>query len=197
MTSMLGDLGTKIAGINLLVKGKENLWSDRPAVYIFNHQSNVDMLIMAKLLRGNVVGVAKQELKYTPIGPFMMAAGVIFLDRKNREKAIESLKPAVEALKNGKSLGIAPEGTRSYDYNLGPFKKGAFHIAMQAKAPIVPVVIKNAHDAMPRGTSIVNPAQVEIVVLPPVPTKKWTKVTLDKHISKIRNSYLIELEQRE
>lgn len=197
MTSVLGDLGTKLAGINLVVRGKEHLWSHQPAVYIFNHQSNVDMLIMAKLLRGNVVGVAKQELKYTPIGPIMMAAGVIFLDRKNREKAIESLKPAVEALKNGKSLGIAPEGTRSYDYNLGKFKKGAFHIAMQAKVPIVPVIIKNAHDAMPRGTNMVNPSMVEVVVLPPVQTAKWTKAKLDKNIASIRNDYLVELEQSE
>jgi len=122
MMSAIGDIGTALAGIKLVIKGKENLGNSRPAVFIFNHQSNVDLLIMCKLIRKDSVALAKKELKYTPIGPILQAAGVIFLDRSNREKAISAMQPAVEALKNGTSVGIAPEGTRSKDYNLGPFK---------------------------------------------------------------------------
>jgi putative phosphoserine phosphatase/1-acylglycerol-3-phosphate O-acyltransferase len=195
MMSAIGDIGTTLAGIKLVIKGKENLWNARPAVFIFNHQSNVDLLIMCKLIRKDSVALAKQELKYTPIGPVLMAAGVIFLDRANKEKAIHAMKPALDALLSGTSVGIAPEGTRSKDKNLGAFKKGAFHLAMQAKAPIVPVIIKNAHDVMPKGSNLIKPSIVEVVVLPAISTKRWKKETIDKHIKSVRDKYLIELDQ--
>ncbi|MDF1699091.1 MAG: HAD-IB family hydrolase [Saprospiraceae bacterium] len=195
MMAAIGDIGTALAGIRLVIKGKENLWNNRPAVFIFNHQSNVDLLIMCKLIRKDSVALAKKELKYTPIGPVLQAAGVIFLDRGNREKAINAMQPAVEALKNGTSVGIAPEGTRSKDYNLGKFKKGAFHLAMQAKVPIVPIIIKNAHDVMPKGSNLIKPSIVEVVVLPAIKTTRWKKETLDKNIKSIRDKYLHELHQ--
>jgi putative phosphoserine phosphatase/1-acylglycerol-3-phosphate O-acyltransferase len=198
MMAAVGDFVCNMAGIMLSVKGQEHLWSHRPAVFLFNHQSSADLFIMAKLLRRDARGVAKQELKNMPmIGQMMQAAGVIFLDRSNREKAIEALMPAVEALQNGTSIIIAPEGTRSYDYRLGPFKKGAFHIAMQAGVPIVPIVIANAHDAMPRGSNLFRPSVVEVTVLPPVLTKKWKTEDLDKHIEKVRRKYLKVLGQDE
>jgi len=195
MMAMIGDLGTWAAGIKLVVKNEENMWKARPAVFIFNHQSNVDLMILAKLLRRDAVGIAKKELQYSPLGPIFKSAGMIFIDRSNREKAIEALKPAVDALKNGTSIGLAPEGTRSYDYNLGKFKKGAFHLAMQAGVPLVPIVIKNAHDAMPRGSNVIRPAIVEVNVLDPIPTKNWKRKDLDKNIEMVRNKFLNELGQ--
>ncbi len=197
MIATVGDLGTSLAGIKLVVKGKENLWSHRPAVFIFNHQSNADFFIASKLIRKDTVAVAKKELKYTPIGPIFMAAGVIFIDRTNKEKSIEALKPVIDVLKKGTSVAIAPEGTRSYDYQLGKFKKGAFHLAMQAGVPIVPIVIMNAHDIMPRGQALLNPTAVEVKVLTPVATSDWTIETLDENIAKIRDAYLRELGQIE
>ncbi len=195
MMAMIGDLGTRVAGIKVVVKNEDNIWKSRPAVFIFNHQSNIDLLIIAKLLRRDAIGIAKKELQYTPLGPIFKAAGMIFIDRSNREKAIEALKPAVDALKSGTSIGLAPEGTRSYDYKLGKFKKGAFYMAMQAQVPIVPIVINNAHDAMPRGSNVIRPAVVQVKVLEPISTKKWNKKNLDKNIEKIRNMYLEELGQ--
>lgn len=198
MMATVGDFVCNMAGIMLSVKGHEHLWSHRPAVFMFNHQSSADLFIVAKLLRKDARGVAKMELKNMPIiGQMMQAAGVIFLDRGDRKKAIEALKPAVEALQNGTSIIIAPEGTRSYDYRLGPFKKGAFHLAMQAGVPVVPIVIANAHDAMPRGTNLFRPSVVEVTVLPPVPTDNWKKKDLDQHISDIRGNYLRVLGQEE
>jgi len=195
MMAMVGDLGTRLAGIKLVVKNEHFIWNARPAVFIFNHQSNVDLMILAKLLRKDAIGIAKKELEYSPLGPVFKAAGMIFIDRSNRDKAIEAMKPAVDALKNGTSIGLAPEGTRSYDYTLGKFKKGAFHLAMQAKVPIVPIVIKNAHDAMPRGSNVIRPAVVEVAILKPIPTKKWKLEDLNKNIDKVRNLYLEELGQ--
>jgi putative phosphoserine phosphatase / 1-acylglycerol-3-phosphate O-acyltransferase len=196
MMAGLGDFGTSVAGIQLAVKGEEHLWSHRPAVFIFNHQSNADMLIAAKLIRKQARGVAKKELQKMPIlGQLMTAAGTIFLDRENKEKSIEALKPAIESLKSGTSVIIFPEGTRSYDYTLGAFKKGAFHLAMQANVPIVPIVIKNAHDAMPRGSNIFKPSAIEVVVLPPISTEDWTAEYLSEHVADVRALFLKELGQ--
>lgn len=197
MIGSVGDIGTRLAGMNVVVKGEEHIWSQRPGVFLFNHQSNSDFLIMAKLLKKDVVAIAKKELEMSPIGPFFKAAGVIFIDRKNKEKAIQAMQPAVDALKKGTSIAIAPEGTRSYDYTLGPFKKGAFHLAMQAGVPIIPIVIKNAHDIMARGSALLQPGLVEVVVLPPVSTDKWTKANLSKKIDMVRKQYLDELGQED
>ncbi len=198
MMATVGDLVTAMAGIRLVVKGEDNLWAKRPAVFIFNHQSSADLFIASKLVRKDARGIAKKELQMTPIlGQLMTAAGVIFIDRKNREKAIEAMKPAVDALKNGTSIIIFPEGTRSYDYQLGKFKKGAFHLAMQAGVPLIPVITKNAHDAMPRGTNVFRPTAVEVIVLPPVSTKRWNADNLDRNIAKVRNMFLKELGQAE
>ncbi len=195
MMATLGELGTKVAGIKMSVKGKDNLWSHRPAVFLFNHQSSADLFIVSKLLKKDAVAIAKKELKSSPIGPLMTAAGVIFIDRANKDKAIEAMKPAIEALKTGTSVAIAPEGTRSYDYKLGPFKKGAFHLAMAAGVPVVPIVIKNAHDVMPRGRSLVRPSVVEVVILKPVSVADWTKENMNERIADVRSLYLRELQQ--
>jgi putative phosphoserine phosphatase/1-acylglycerol-3-phosphate O-acyltransferase len=196
MMATVGDLVCSMAGLQVAVKGEENLWARRPAVFILNHQSSVDLFLAAKLVRKDAVGIAKKELKNFPIiGQMMSAAGVIFIDRKNKEKAIEAMKPAVDALKNGTSIIIFPEGTRSKDYTLGSFKKGAFHLAMQAKVPIVPIIIRNAHDAMPKGSNVFRQVAIEVKVLPPVPTKAWKKENLEKNMEKIRNDFLKELGQ--
>ncbi len=196
MMRSIGDLGTYVAGITLSIKGEEHLWSHRPAVFILNHQSNADMLIAIKLIRKEARGVAKMELKKMPVvGQILEASGTIFLDRTDKEKAIEALKPAIDSLKSGISIVIFPEGTRSYDYTLGSFKKGAFHIAMEAGVPIVPIVLKNAHDVMPRGKNIFNPALVEVIIHPPVLTHDWNKSNLDVKIREIRNLYLKDLKQ--
>lgn len=196
MIAGLGDFGTAAAGIQLAIKGEEHLWANRPCVFILNHQSNADFLIAAKLIRKKARGVAKKELQKMPIlGQMLMASGTIFLDRTNREKSIEALKPAVDSLKNGISVVIFPEGTRSYDYTLGAFKKGAFHLAMGAGVPLVPIVIKNAHDAMPRGASVFKPTGVEVVVLPPIYTEGWSSENLNERIEEVRNLFLKELGQ--
>ncbi len=196
MMATVGDLVVRMAGLELAVKGQEYLWEQRPAVFIFNHQSSVDMFVAAKLIRKNAVGIAKKELKSMPIiGQLMAASGVIFIDRKDKEKAIEAMKPAVDALQSGTSIIIFPEGTRSKDKTLGSFKKGAFHLAMQAGVPIIPIILRNAADAMPKGGALFRAAAIEIKVLPPVSTKRWTKRNMDRNIEKIRNEFLIELGQ--
>jgi putative phosphoserine phosphatase/1-acylglycerol-3-phosphate O-acyltransferase len=108
------------------------------------------------------------------------------------------MKPLVDAMRNeGKSVALAPEGTRTVSPNLGPFKKGAFHLAIQAGVPMVPVVIRNAGDVAPKGDFIFRPATVEVDVLPPVDTSDWTTETIDDHVRDVRNMFLKCLGQTE
>jgi putative phosphoserine phosphatase/1-acylglycerol-3-phosphate O-acyltransferase len=190
MLSTYSALATTITGVELNVEGEAYLWSHRPAVFIFNHQSGIDPLLMAQLTQRDVVGIAKKELESTPIvGPLMKAAGVVFVDRGNRAQAIDAMKPAVEAMREGLSVVIAPEGTRSATKRLGKFKKGAFHMAMAAGVPIVPVVLKNALDALPRHGMVIRAATVDVVVHPPIPTTGWKPEDLDQRIAEIEELY--------
>lgn len=194
MISTLGELGTRLSGISLNIRGEDNMWAHRPAVFIFNHQSGTDLIIGAKLLQKDVTAIAKEELKTSMVGPLLMAGGVVFVERGNKEKsAAEQLQPAVDALAAGTSIAIAPEGTRSGNRRLGEFKKGAFHIAMQAGVPLVPIVIHNASDALPKGAVFIRSTTVDVTVLPPISTEGWTVDMLDEKVAEVRGLFLEEL----
>ncbi|MDQ1660114.1 MAG: putative phosphoserine phosphatase / 1-acylglycerol-3-phosphate O-acyltransferase [Blastococcus sp.] len=185
-----GELGTALAGVQLDVEGAENL-STRPAVFLFNHQSQLDVLLLPKLLRGGFTAVAKKGLENTPgFGLIFRLADVAFVDRADPDQARRALEPAVQRLRDGLSLVIAPEGTRSATPTLGPFKKGAFHVAMQAGVPIVPIVIRNAGELMWRGATTIRSGTVQVRVLPPIPTTGWTVDELDERVAEVREQYL-------
>lgn len=191
-----GEFGSALAGIRVRVAGEHHLWEQRPAVFLFNHQSAIDVLLIAKLLRRDFTAIAKQEIAANPlVGPVFRVADTVFIDRKNHQKAIEALQPVVDTLHGGLSVAIAPEGTRSAGAKLGEFKKGPFHIAMQAGVPIVPVVIHNATDVLPKGGFFVRPSTVHIDVLEPVDTSEWRAETVDRHVSDVRALYLAALGQ--
>ncbi|MGZ4665751.1 MAG: HAD-IB family hydrolase [Frankiaceae bacterium] len=192
-TTLGGELGSVLAGVRLDVRGAEHL-ATRPAVFLFNHQSQLDVLILAKLLRGGFTGVAKKELAGSPgFGLMFRLADVAFVDRGNAAQAHKALESAVQKLRDGISLVIAPEGTRSATPALGPFKKGAFHVAMQAGVPMVPIVIRNAGELMWRGASTIRSGTVQVVVLPPMPTLGWTVDELDEHLEEVRQQFLATL----
>lgn len=191
-----GEFGSALAGIDIRIRGENHVWEQRPAVFLFNHQSAIDVLIIAKLLRRDFTAIAKQEIALNPlVGPVFRVADTVFVDRRNHEKAIEALRPVVESLRSGLSLAIAPEGTRSNSDRLGPFKKGPFHIAMQANVPVVPIVIHNASDVLPKGALFIRPARVEVEVLPPIATDSWRPETVDQHVAEVRGQYLAALGQ--
>jgi putative phosphoserine phosphatase/1-acylglycerol-3-phosphate O-acyltransferase len=196
-TSLFADVSSALIGLNLVVRGEENLWAHRPAVFVFNHQSKADVVIIARLLRRDIAGVGKKEIKNIPfIGKTMQLAGTVFIDRANATSAIEAMQPLVNALRNeGKSVVIAPEGTRTVSPRLAPFKKGAFHLAMQAGVPIVPIVIHNAGDVAPKGDFVFRPATVEVDVLPPVDTSGWRQESIAEHVAEVRNLFKVTLGQ--
>ncbi len=189
-------VASAIARLKLLVEGEEHLWSHRPAVFVFNHQSAIDVLITARLLREDVIAVAKKEIKtQLPMGPVFTYTGTVFIDREHVADPQLALKPAVNALLSGRSVAISPEGTRSQDGHLGKFKLGAFHMARQAGAPIVPIVIHNAQDALPYKAIFVRPAEVKVTVLEPIDTKDWSASEVESRAHQLRKSYLDVLGQ--
>jgi putative phosphoserine phosphatase/1-acylglycerol-3-phosphate O-acyltransferase len=195
-TSLGSDLALAFAGVDVSIRGEEHLWSARPCVFVFNHQSKIDAIIVGKLLRGGITGVAKKEVASVPgFGPFFRYAGVAFVDRGNVAQAKAALAPAVAKIRGeGLSLAIAPEGTRSPTPRLGPFKKGAFHIAMQAKVPMVAVVLRNAGEVMWRSAQTIRPGTVDVVVHPPIDTRKWRVETINDHVREVRELFVRTLD---
>jgi HAD superfamily hydrolase (TIGR01490 family) len=190
------EIGLALAGVQVRVRGEGNLYAARPAVYLFNHQSQLDLVLLCRLIRFGFTGVAKREVAGDPLfGPFLRFAEVAFVERGNTAQSIAALQPAVNKLKEGVSLVIAPEGTRSSTPSIGEFKKGAFHVAMQAGVPVVPIVIRNSGQLMaPKGLTI-NSGIVDVAVLRPIPTDRWSVETLDRHVARVRGLYLKTLRE--
>jgi len=197
--SLFADTAGALIGLDLDVKGEEYLWEQRPAVFVFNHQSKADVVILAQLLRRDIAGVGKKEIRKMPvIGRVLEMGGVVLIDRADAKSAIQAMKPLVDAMKKeGKSVVLSPEGTRTISPKINAFKKGAFHLAMQAGVPMVPIVIRNAGDVAPKGDFVYRPATVEVEVLPPVDTSDWRPETIDEHVREVRNMFLKTLGQPE
>ena len=195
--SLFADTACAIAGIELDVTGEEHIWSNRPCVFVFNHQSQADTIIVPALLRRDMAGVGKKEIGDVPIiGKLMQYGGTVLIDRDNTTSALEVMKPLVDVMKKeGRSVCLAPEGTRSTSTNLGRFKKGAFHLAIQAQVAIVPIVIHNAIDVAPRGQFVIRPATVKVTILPAVDTSAWSEETVAEHVEEVRDMFLVELDQ--
>ncbi len=190
-TVLIGELGLSLAGVQLRVRGERNLWDQRPAVFLFNHQSQLDMAILCKLMREGFTAVAKKELANDPVfGLAFRLAGVAFVDRGGHGDARQALEPAVRRLRDGISVLIAPEGTRSVTPALGEFKKGAFHMAMQAGVPVVPIVIRNAGELMWRDAVTIRPGRVDVVVHPAIAVSAWTVSELTERVAEVRQLYV-------
>lgn len=148
----------------LTVRGRENIAPDETYIVMSNHQSHYDVPVLFHVLGKNLRMVAKQELFQVPIfGRAMREAGFIPIDRKNRESAIRSLEEAKAALRGGTHVWIAPEGTRSLDGRMGPFKKGGFVLAEGLGLRILPVTISGTRTALPARGALTSPDQPVIV----------------------------------
>ena len=190
-TSLFGRLGGQLANIRFKVIGEQNT-TQRPAVFFINHQSTlIDMLVTTRVVQRGFTVVAKAEVKQVPVlGQIFSMADVAFVDRSNTSKAVSALQPAVDRLRNGLSIAMSPEGTRSFSPKIGVFKKGGFHMAKDAGVPIVPIVIRNAGEIMWRNAKVVQEGTIEVVVHEPLPTANWTKADLDGWVPRMRQLYV-------
>ena len=191
LTRYWPDTVLALSGVKLNVTGAENLTARRPAVFLFNHRNNFDVFMVAALVRDNWTGVAKKELESNPlVGTLGKLLDAAFIDRADSAAAIAALKPVEEAARKGLSILIAPEGTRMDTETVGPFKKGAFRIAMATGLPIVPIVIRNSDSVAGRNATTLNPGTVDIAVLPPISVEDWTLEDLPERIELVRSRYL-------
>jgi putative phosphoserine phosphatase / 1-acylglycerol-3-phosphate O-acyltransferase len=190
-TSLFGRLGGQLANIRYKVIGEQNT-THRPAVFFINHQSTlIDMLVTTRVVQRGFTVVAKAEVKQMPVlGQIFSLADVAFVDRSNTSKAVSALQPAVDRLRNGVSIVMSPEGTRSFSPKVGVFKKGGFHMAKDAGVPIVPIVIRNAGEIMWRNAKVAQEGTIEVVVHEPLPTANWTKADLDEWVPRMRQLYV-------
>ncbi|MFJ4654190.1 HAD-IB family hydrolase [Nocardia sp. NPDC088792] len=178
------------SGVRVRVSGAEHVEAAGTAVVIFNHQSSFDMVAISTALRGRLTCVVKKELFRNPVfGPLMRFVGATFIDRSGGADARAELAPVVETLKGGVSVVISPEGTRSVTPRVGPFKKGAFHVALQAGVPILPIVVRNSGGIVWRNGTVVHKGVVDVLVLPPIDVSTWDPDDMDAEIERVRQSF--------
>ena len=184
-------LGLFLSGIEIDLAGSERIDRSRAAVYAVNHTSNVEPPIIfdaLHLLFPRLRILYKAELRKLPVlvRAFDLA-GFIPLERANPEQSLPAIDRAAAALREGNSFLIFPEGTRSRTGDLLPFKKGGFIMAIKAQAPVVPIGISGARNAMRKGSLIISPVTVRVRIGEPVETTGMTLDDRDRLIADVRN----------
>lgn len=171
--------GLKLLGLKVHVQGREYLQTMEPSIVIANHQDNLDLFVHGGIIPRRCVSVGKKSLRYLPLfGQVYWLAGNIMIDRKQSKASIDTMTATTEALKfKQTSIWVFPEGTRNHGNNLLPFKKGAFHMAKQADAPILPICTS----AYPKHIRLNrwHAGDIYIQVLPPFQTRSVDKTDLN------------------
>lgn len=153
-----------ISGVRLHVHGKENFHTE-PAIYVSNHTSQMDIPAITAAFPFPLFFVAKHSLRSVPfLGWYMRAVGMIFVDRTNREKAMQSMRDAAEIIRSGKNVLTFPEGTRSPDGELKLFRRGSFVIAKEGGLAIVPVAVTGTFASLPKKSYVIRPSQVHVYI---------------------------------
>ena len=178
----------KVGGIRLRVQGLDRLDSSRQYIFIANHQSNLDIPVLIQGLRKfQLRWIAKKQLAYVPFfGWALWASRHILVDRSDRAGAMAGLKKAKERIAGGISVVIFPEGTRSADGQLLPFKRGGFLLAVQAKTPIVPITINGSSAILPRGDWRLRAGEVEVIVSEPIYLEQQHAKDVNILVSQVR-----------
>ncbi len=175
-----------LAGIKLEVRGREKIPAGRAVVFMPNHQSMCDPPAMMACLPPVLV-LLKRSLFHIPVlGPAMRMHGFVPIDREHRERAMQAVEEAAAKLRAGHSFLVYPEGTRTRDGRLLPFKRGAFVMAMKAQAPIVPVSVSGAYKIMRKGEMALHPGTVRISFHDPVPTEGYAADDRGEVMEKVR-----------
>jgi 1-acyl-sn-glycerol-3-phosphate acyltransferase len=165
----LGITGVRVAGVKIEVRGLENLQPSRSYIFMSNHTSNLDPPVFVPNIPGRCSVFFKKEVLRVPIfGTVLKMAEMVPVDRHNREAAIESVHAAAKVLRSGLNMVIFPEGTRSTDGRLLPFKKGPFHLAMEARVPVLPVTLLGTHECWPKGSFASHAGTATVIFHPPI-----------------------------
>jgi 1-acyl-sn-glycerol-3-phosphate acyltransferase len=175
------------SGVLVSVDGKEHIKKNKSYIIMSNHQSHYDVWSLIAYMPLQLRWVMKLELREVPIfGYCCERMGHIYIDRGHSKKAHESLEIAGEKIRNGSSVVFFPEGTRSPDGKLLPFKKGGFVIALEAKVPILPVTVVGGKEVLRKGSLRIMPGRMKIIVHEPVSVEGYSYDTKEELIERIR-----------
>jgi 1-acyl-sn-glycerol-3-phosphate acyltransferase len=188
---MLGPTLMWLSGCPVHVDGREQLDGRRPAIYVSNHTSIYDIFLGIWLAPIGTVGVAKKQVVWYPFfGVLYLLSGHLRIDRANRSGAVAGLRELGEIVRRNKlSIWMWPEGTRSRNGRLRPFKKGMVHLAVQTGLPIVPVVVTGANQGWQKNSTRLQSVPIHVTVLPAVDTRGWTLETMDAHVAEVHDLF--------
>ncbi|MEI6288688.1 MAG: lysophospholipid acyltransferase family protein [bacterium] len=194
------------AGQRLIITNQHPDIKQGPYLYLFNHGSLLDAIILGATLEGLFTVVAAKEYFSWPVWGWMMRLyNVVPIDRKKYQDAMISMKAVENKIRNGYSFGGSPEGTRTHDGHLQPFKKGLFHVAINTKTPIVPVVITGAYEALNRKSWLIHPGTIKVCFVCKtfvvknskqakqrllIDPREYTSMTVDQLLNKVRKAML-------
>jgi len=178
-----------VCGVKVRVLGLENLGAAVPRIYMVNHQSYFDIFTLLANLPIQFKFVLKAELMKIPfLGPAMRKARYVGIERDDPRKAVKSMNEAADRFREGASILIFPEGTRSEDGRLQPFKPGGFHLALKTKGDIVPVSIVGTHRIVPKGSLRVQKGKATMVIGKPILIKDYSKKTMDQLMDRVHEA---------
>jgi len=176
-----------VSGVKVTLIGVENIDLQKPYVFAANHQSQYDIFTLMGHLPVQFKWMAKKSLLYIPVvGWGMKACGTIFVERENPKEAYKALLKAVEKIKQGYSIIVFPEGTRSRNGQIGPFKSGGIVLALRAGVPIVPITIIGTINILPKGGMRLHPGKAIIVVDKPIDIVGYTEKDKNKLANLVR-----------
>jgi 1-acyl-sn-glycerol-3-phosphate acyltransferase len=181
----------RVCGVKVNVRGLEHINKKLPYIYISNHQSYFDIFALLSGLPVDFKFLMKQELMKIPLlGIAMRKAGYMSIDREDTRNAIRSMNSAVDKVRNGASVLIFPEGTRSQDGHVRSFKKGGFHLALKSGCDIVPIAIINSRSIVPKGSLRINKGTIALNIGKPITVQDYSKKDIDILIEKARGSVI-------
>ncbi len=180
-------IAMRLSGLRINVEFRGALDVGQPYVFMANHESAVDIWALFVAIPARVRMIAKKQLGQIPLFGWAMWAGrFIFIDRANALSARRSMDEAKRRIRGGESVLLFPEGTRSRDGNLGAFKKGGFHLAIEAGVPIVPIAVRGTRASMPSGSLLVRPGHVQVIIGQPIPTAGLTGADRNALLERVR-----------
>jgi 1-acyl-sn-glycerol-3-phosphate acyltransferase len=185
-----------VAGVKVSIRSAQYIGHGESRVYMCNHVSWWEIFALATAMpRFRVVG--KMEVSRIPLfGPAAGAIAAIYINRQNRRSAFAAYEEAVPQMKGGMSVGVFPEGTRGFSYELRPFKKGPFVLAIAAQVPVVPVVAWGSLEIQKKGQILIHSHPIELTFLEPIPTAGLTYDERDALIDRVWHAMADELETK-
>jgi 1-acyl-sn-glycerol-3-phosphate acyltransferase len=185
----------KVCGVKVVLNGSENVQEKVPNIYMANHCSYFDIFALLSALPVDFKFIVKQELMEIPVfGHAMKRAGYIGIEREEPRKALKSMNEAAKRIKDGASVLIFPEGTRSDDGRLHPFKSGGFHLALKSGCDIVPITIKGSHRIVPKGSRKIRKGVIHLIVGQAIPLGGQSRKNLSQVMNRVQEAMAVHLD---